>query len=98
MTYSIIGILGLLVLLISHRDILWQGRNPGRQKHQRYYRCSLFGVMAYYITDFLWGILEEQRWTAVLYGGYGGSFCGHGGSGHALDPVCHCLPGRKERV
>ena len=67
MTYSIIGILALLVLLISHRDILWQGRNPGRQKHQQYYRYFLFGVMAYYITDFLWGILEEQRWTAVLY-------------------------------
>ena len=65
MTYSIIGILALIVLLITNRDILWHGRNAGR--HQRYYRLFLLGVMAYYITDLLWGILDEWRMTAVLY-------------------------------
>lgn len=65
MTYSIIGILALIVLLITNRDILWHGRNAGR--HQRYYRLFLLGVMAYYITDLLWGILDEWQMTAVLY-------------------------------
>lgn len=27
MTYSIIGILALIILLISNRDILWKGKN-----------------------------------------------------------------------
>ena len=65
MTYSIIGILALIVLLITNRDILWQDRNAG--PHQRYYRLFLLGVMAYYITDLLWGILDEWGMTAVLY-------------------------------
>ena len=65
MTYSIIGILASLILLINNRDILWGGREL--TPVQRNYRQFLMGVMAYYVTDLLWGLLEARGWTAVLY-------------------------------
>ena len=65
MTYSIIGILASVILIINNRDIFWKG-SPLPQT-QRNYRLFLMGVMVYYITDLLWGILEEQGWIAVLY-------------------------------
>ena len=65
MTYSIIGILASIILLITNRDILWKGGEL--TPTQRNYRFFLMGVMAYYITDLLWGILEEQGLIAVLY-------------------------------
>jgi len=34
---------------------------------QRNHRCFLYGVLGYYITDLLWGILEAQRLTSILY-------------------------------
>ena len=65
MTYSIIGILASFILLIGNRDILWENR--ALTPVQRNYRLFLMGVMAYYVTDLLWGILEARGWTAVLY-------------------------------
>ena len=65
MTYSIIGILASIILLINNRDILW--RDETLPETQRCYRRFLMGVMAYYITDLLWGILEEHGLTVLLY-------------------------------
>ena len=65
MTYSIIGILASVILLITNRDILQKER--ALTQAQRTYRRFLMGVMAYYITDLLWGILDENHLTAVLY-------------------------------
>ncbi len=90
MTYSIIGILAALVLLIINQDVLWQrdrrdgrgaldGRaaiegagsigstNRNREKTQRYYRFFLIGVLCYYITDAMWGILDANRLTALEF-------------------------------
>ena len=67
MTYSIIGILAAVILLISNRDVLWNAQPGALNPTQRNYRSFLLGVMAYYITDMLWGILEAHKWTAVLY-------------------------------
>ena len=65
MTYSIIGILASLILVITNRDLL---RNrDGLTQTQRNYRAFLMGVMMYYITDLLWGILEEHGLTGILY-------------------------------
>jgi signal transduction histidine kinase len=64
-TYSIIGILASLILLINNRDILWNGADL--TKTQRKYRVFLMGVMAYYITDLLWGILDNHGLTGILY-------------------------------
>ena len=67
MTYSIIGILATILLLIGNRDVL---RKQGGSEYSRtrlYYRRFLLGVLVYYITDMLWGILEEHHLTAALY-------------------------------
>ena len=67
MTYSIIGILAAIILLITNRDVLWKVDRAALTPTQKSYRGFLFGVMAYYITDMLWGILESYGLTAVLY-------------------------------
>ena len=67
MTYSIIGILAAMVLLISNRDIFWKGGVKEEGQTGKSYRLFLVGVLAYLITDALWGILEQHRLTAVLY-------------------------------
>ena len=67
MTYSIIGILAAIILLIINRDVLWKADRAALTSTQKSYRRFLFGVMAYYITDMLWGILESHNLTSVLY-------------------------------
>ncbi len=67
MTYSIIGILATILLLIGNRDVL---RKQGGSKYSRtrlYYRRFLLGVLVYYITDMLWGLLDEQRLTNLQF-------------------------------
>ena len=67
MTYSVIGILAAVVLLIINRDVIWRSDSKGYAETQNTYRLLLFGIMAYYITDMLWGILEEHKLSAALY-------------------------------
>ena len=67
MTYSIIGILAAIILLIINRDVLWSHDGKVRTETQNTYRLLLFGIMAYYITDMLWGILEEHKLSSLLY-------------------------------
>ena len=67
MTYSIIGILAAITLVITNRDVLWKAEGVALTSTQKSYRSFLYGVMAYYITDMLWGILESHDLTAVLY-------------------------------
>ena len=67
MTYSIIGILATILLLIGNRDVL---RKQGGSEYSRtrlYYRRFLLGVLVYYITDMLWGLLDEQRLTSLQF-------------------------------
>ena len=67
MTYSIIGILAAVILVIINRDVLWLKNGKARTDTHNTYRLFLFGIMAYYITDMLWGILEDHKLAAVLY-------------------------------
>ena len=67
MTYSIIGILAAVILLIINRDIIWNNGETAMSPINRNYRRFLMGVMSYYITDLLWGILEENKLTDVLF-------------------------------
>ena len=66
MTYSIIGILAVIILLISNRDVLFT-REGEETETRRYYRLFLIGVLCYYVTDLLWGILEEHKLIGILY-------------------------------
>ncbi len=67
MTYSIIGILAAILLLITNRDLFWSRDRKALTETQRAYRGFLFGALGYLITDMLWGILESHGLTAVLY-------------------------------
>ena len=67
MTYSIIGILATIILLISNRELFRGAGDREYTKTQLCYRSFLVGVLAYYITDMLWGILESHKLTAILY-------------------------------
>ena len=61
MTYSIIGILAAIILLIINRDVLWASDGKTLSKTEKNYRRFLRGIMAYLITDMLWGILDANH-------------------------------------
>ena len=67
MTYSIIGILASIVLVIINKDVLWSDDRERLTSTQQSYRKFIIGVLGYYITDMLWGILEAQHLTPLLY-------------------------------
>ena len=67
MTYSIIGILAAIILIIINRDILWALKDATADRTQRIYRAFLLAVLSYYITDALWGILDAHRLTALQF-------------------------------
>ena len=67
MTYSIIGILAAILLVITNRDVLWKLNGGEDTQTRRCYRHFLMGVMGYYVTDALWGILDAHRMTALQY-------------------------------
>ena len=66
MYYSAIGVLAILILFIVNWDVL--------HKSQVYdkpawivYRRFLFAVVAYYVTDVLWGVLEYKKLSTALF-------------------------------
>ncbi len=66
-TYSIIGILACILLLIINRDVFQNHDGHAITKTMRTYRMFLIGVMAYLVTDFLWGILDANHLTSLLF-------------------------------
>ena len=67
MTYSIIGILAVIIILINNRDVFWSRKEHTFTHTQRNYRLFLIGVMGYLITDLLWGILDSHHLITLLY-------------------------------
>ena len=67
MYYSAIGILAVLLLFIVNHDILFRRGISEDRPAWGVYRKFLFAVLAYYVTDILWGILESQKWVTPLF-------------------------------
>ena len=67
MYYSMIGLLAVLLLFIVNQDILHNPRVSYEKPAWNVYRKFLFAVLAYYITDILWGILESQKMVRLLF-------------------------------
>ena len=67
MTYSIIGILATILLLIGNRDVLWTQAGTEYTPTRKHYRRFLLGVLVYYVTDMLWGLLDENRLTSLQF-------------------------------
>ena len=70
--YSVIGILAFIVLFITNRDFFLQSCRSSasageEQPYKRLYRFFLFGVLGFYLTDALWGILDSYKLTGLLY-------------------------------
>ena len=66
-TYSIIGILASILLVIINQDILLNQDGQILTKTQRNYRLFLMGMLAYLATDLLWGILDSYHLIMLLY-------------------------------
>ena len=67
MYYSAIGVLAIIVLMIVNHDILLNRGKAFQMPAWRIYRRFLFAVLVYYITDILWGILEDRKLAALLF-------------------------------
>ena len=67
MTYSIIGLLAAIILIITNRDVFWPAKGVTFSKTQRMYRLFLLSVLVFYITDGMWGVLYNLRLMDILY-------------------------------
>ncbi len=66
-TYSIIGILASILLMIINQDIILNHDGHTLTKTQQNYRLFLIGVLVYLVTDLLWGVLDSHHLMALLY-------------------------------
>ncbi len=67
MTYSIIGILASILLLIINQDVFLNHAGRPLGKTMRSYRWFLTGVLVYLVTDLLWGILDSYHLLTLLF-------------------------------
>ena len=67
MYYSSVGLLAALVLIIINQDVLLQRKDRQSNRTMRLYRNFLYSVLAYYITDILWGILDDHHLIRLLF-------------------------------
>ena len=66
-TYSIIGILASILLLIINQDIFLTLDGQILTRTQRNYRWFLMGVLIYLMTDLLWGFLYSHHYITILF-------------------------------
>ena len=66
-TYSIIGILASILLLIINQDVFLNHNGHTLTKTMRTYRLFLVGVLVYLVTDLLWGILDSNHLITLLF-------------------------------
>ena len=67
MFYSAIGLIAVLILLIENGDILLARKDALEKPAWKVYKKFLFAVLAYYVTDILWGILESGHMPGLLF-------------------------------
>ncbi len=67
MYYSAIGLIAIGVLIIVNQDILRNHKESYVRPVWKVYRRFLIAVLAYYITDVLWGILDSNKLSKLLF-------------------------------
>ena len=68
MFYSSIGVIALIVHLIINYDLMKKVSNVGTHSvAQKRYRRFLFALIAYYLTDIIWGSLYENGHMLLTY-------------------------------
>lgn len=67
MSYSIIGLLAILIHLIINRDVLFHSADHNDLPAGKEYRAFIIGIVVFCLTDVLWGFLSNSGATVVLY-------------------------------
>ncbi len=67
MSYQSIGIIATIVLVIINSDIFRKTKSIHRIPALRNYRAFLIGIFVYYVTDIIWGFLDDKKYMALLY-------------------------------
>ena len=67
MTYSVIGILAAIILVITNRDVFLTPKTESTANTRKMYRRFLLAVLCYYVTDALWGVFDEYRMTKIQF-------------------------------
>ncbi len=65
--YALVGVLATAVLLIQNFNILFRNGDGQNFPEIGIYRKFLYGIMAYFVTDTLWGILDSLHLTRLLF-------------------------------
>ena len=65
--YALVGVLAIAVLIIENSDIIFSRGDNQRFPEIKIYRRFLYGILAYYITDALWGFLDSLQLYSLLY-------------------------------
>ena len=64
---ALIGVLASLILVIVNYDILFQRNKNQNVPAVKIYKHFLYAVLAYYITDTLWGVFHELDLFKLLF-------------------------------
>ena len=82
MFYSSFGALALVLHLIINYDILVKRKKDTLSPSAVLYRQYLLSITVYYISDLMWGLLNDTRITPLVYAD---TFI------YFLGPLCLCL-------
>ena len=67
MSYSATGIIAAVILLIINHDVIFGRKNDRFYAVGPIYRRFLYSILAYYVTDVLWGFLDALGVVRLLY-------------------------------
>ena len=67
MYYASIGIIALIVLIIINIEALRKVKNTAENHLRLTYRQYLLALIAFFLSDILWGFFYEQRWFILTY-------------------------------
>lgn len=67
MPYWAIGLLSIAIHLIVNHDVLWEDADAPDASARRSYRAFLLAVLAYFVTDAIWGVLESLHLSTLLF-------------------------------
>ena len=67
MYYAAIDLIAILVLIIQNRNIIIDHNKSFEVDTWKIYRRFLFAVLAYYVIDLLWGIIEYFKHPLLLF-------------------------------
>ena len=67
MYYASIGIIALIVLIIINIEAFRKVEKTRENSLRLKYRQYLLALVAFFLSDILWGFFYEQRWLILTY-------------------------------